>query len=82
MRFNFCNRIFLFSAKNYELDRSQLELHEILGEGQFGDVHRGTVRNKEGFLIPVAVKTCKGDADLATTDKFLEEACKFFRAVE
>lgn len=60
------------------MDRNQIELHEILGEGQFGDVHRGTVRNKEGFLIPVAVKTCKGDADAATTDKFLEEACKYF----
>lgn len=71
----FC-KVHLLSAKNYELDRNQIELHEILGEGQFGDVHRGTVQNKDGHLIPVAVKTCKGDADLATTDKFLEEACK------
>ncbi|XP_074035838.1 protein tyrosine kinase 2 Fak isoform X3 [Leptinotarsa decemlineata] len=62
------------AAKNYELVRDQIELHEILGEGQFGDVHRGAVRTKDGVLIPVAVKTCKGDADLATTEKFLEEA--------
>ncbi|VEN35227.1 unnamed protein product [Callosobruchus maculatus] len=62
------------AAKNYELVRSQIELHEILGEGQFGDVHNGTVRTKDNVLIPVAVKTCKGDADLATTEKFLEEA--------
>ncbi|KAJ8925398.1 hypothetical protein NQ315_009230 [Exocentrus adspersus] len=62
------------AVKNYSLDRSQIELHEILGEGQFGDVHRGTVQSKDGTLIPVAVKTCKGDADLATTEKFLEEA--------
>nr|CAH7751181.1 unnamed protein product [Callosobruchus chinensis] len=62
------------AAKNYELVRSQIELHEILGEGQFGDVHKGTVRTKDNVLIPVAVKTCKGDADLATTEKFLEEA--------
>ncbi|XP_018568543.1 focal adhesion kinase 1 isoform X2 [Anoplophora glabripennis] len=62
------------AAKNYSLDRNQIELHEILGEGQFGDVHMGTVRCKDGTLIPVAVKTCKGDADLATTEKFLEEA--------
>ncbi|KAG5900576.1 hypothetical protein JTB14_022881 [Gonioctena quinquepunctata] len=62
------------AAKNYELVRTQIELHEILGEGQFGDVHRGTVRTKDSVLIPVAVKTCKGDADLATTEKFLEEA--------
>lgn len=64
-------------VKNYSLDREQIELHEILGEGQFGDVHKGMVRCKDGTLIPVAVKTCKGDADLATTEKFLEEACKY-----
>lgn len=65
-----------FSAKNYELDRSRIELGEILGEGQFGDVHNGTFVGKDGNLVPVAVKTCKGDADLATTEKFLEEACE------
>ncbi|CAH1111206.1 unnamed protein product [Psylliodes chrysocephalus] len=62
------------AVKNYELNRNQIELQEILGEGQFGDVHKGIVKTKENLLIPVAVKTCKGDADLATTEKFLEEA--------
>lgn len=66
-----------FVVKNYELVRNQIELHEILGEGQFGDVHKGSVRTKDGSLIPVAVKTCKGDADPDTTNKFLEEACKY-----
>lgn len=65
------------SAKNYDLVRSQIELGEILGEGQFGDVHKGTFVGKDGKLIPVAVKTCKREADLSTTEKFLEEACKF-----
>lgn len=69
----------VFSAKNYELVRSQIELHEILGEGQFGDVHKGSFRTKDGSLIPVAVKTCKGDANPATTVKFLEEACKYLK---
>lgn len=50
---------------------------EILGEGQFGDVHKGTLKLKDGSSIPVAVKTCKGDADLATMEKFLEEACEY-----
>lgn len=27
-------------------------------------------------IIHVAVKTCKADADLVTSEKFLEEACK------
>ncbi|XP_076260317.1 protein tyrosine kinase 2 Fak isoform X10 [Rhynchophorus ferrugineus] len=61
------------TVKNYELDRNQIELGDILGEGQFGDVHKGIVKTKD-TSIPVAVKTCKGDADLATTEKFLEEA--------
>ncbi|CAG9860435.1 unnamed protein product [Phyllotreta striolata] len=62
------------AVKNYELNRNQIELQEILGEGQFGDVHKGIVKTKDNLLIPVAVKTCKGDADAATTEKFLEEA--------
>lgn len=34
--------------------------------------------NNEGKLgiIHVAVKTCKADADMTTSEKFLEEACK------
>ena len=31
-------------ARDYELDRSRVELHEIIGEGQFGDVHKGLYR--------------------------------------
>ncbi len=49
---------------------------EIIGQGQFGDVHQGIYHNKDTEKIPVAVKTCKLDADSATTDRFLEEACK------
>lgn len=66
------------ATRDYELVRNQIELGDILGEGQFGDVHKGTYRTRDSNLIPVAVKTCKADADLATTEKFLEEACKSF----
>ncbi|BES99814.1 focal adhesion kinase [Nesidiocoris tenuis] len=61
------------ATKDYELSRSQIELGEIIGEGQFGDVHRGTCtigRNK----IQVAIKTCKPASDMAITEVFLEEA--------
>lgn len=57
-----------------------MDLGEIIGEGQFGDVHKGTCRvrgGSDGSTIPVAVKTCKADADMATAEKFLEEACKY-----
>lgn len=96
------------AARNYELDRSQISLMEIIGVGQFGDVHIGTCRIKKNAtplkpnrkpadaneidalsyenqdenksVLHVAVKTCKGDADLATAEKFLEEACKSLRS--
>lgn len=77
--------LIFFSDRDYELARSQLELHEIIGEGQFGDVHAGVCKLKQNSktgvkerAIPVAVKTCKTDADLAMAEKFLEEACKLF----
>lgn len=76
------------TARNYELQRSQIQLNEIIGIGQFGDVYVGTCQimrsaNKKDpsmreDIIPVAVKTCKTDADLKTSEKFLEEACKDF----
>ncbi|XP_066151592.1 focal adhesion kinase 1 isoform X2 [Euwallacea fornicatus] len=62
------------AVRDYELNRGHIELGIILGKGQFGDVHKGTVTTKEGNVLPVAIKTCKSDADASTTDKFLEEA--------
>lgn len=74
------------TARNYELQRGQIQLNEIIGVGQFGDVYVGTCHimrsaNKKDpsvreDVVPVAVKTCKVDADLKTSEKFLEEACK------
>lgn len=109
------------AARNYELDRLQIQLNEIIGVGQFGDVHIGTCRIKQNNtksttasggsgsdskknnsslgngsvsttaqptngdnnndngktgMIHVAVKTCKADADMTTSEKFLEEACR------
>lgn len=93
------------AARNYELDRSQVILNDIIGVGQFGDVHIGVCRllqtsivnqlnpdnssqktdidtstneiETEKNTIHVAVKTCKADVDLITSEKFLEEACKY-----
>ncbi|XP_055599667.1 uncharacterized protein LOC129748903 isoform X2 [Uranotaenia lowii] len=98
------------AARNYELNRNQITLNEIIGVGQFGDVHIGSCRlsskstlvnklnqsltsefddlslsgdnnnggdqqqQQKSGVIQVAVKTCKADADLATSEKFLEEA--------
>ncbi|CRK93832.1 CLUMA_CG007359, isoform A [Clunio marinus] len=73
------------TARNYELHRGQIVLSEIIGIGQFGDVYIGTCRiirsasKKDQSavredIVAVAVKTCKADADLKTSEKFLEEA--------
>lgn len=79
------------TARNYELHRSQIVLSEIIGVGQFGDVNLGTCRLMRSAskkdqttntvreeIVAVAIKTCKADADLKTSEKFLEEACKFY----
>ncbi len=65
-------------TRDFELDRSRVDLVEIIGEGQFGDVYRGIYSpNSPGLEpVPVAVKTCKIDQDGSMADKFLEEACK------
>jgi focal adhesion kinase 1 len=73
------------TVRNYELHRGQIVLNEIIGIGQFGDVYIGTCRilksaskkdpsNIREDVVPVAIKTCKSDVDLKTSEKFLEEA--------
>ncbi|KAL6447379.1 hypothetical protein ACFW04_001532 [Cataglyphis niger] len=62
------------ATRDYEIVRNQVELGEIIGEGQFGNVHKGSYKGRDGQTIAVAVKTCKVDADHATSEKFLEEA--------
>ena len=63
----------LFAGRDYELDRSLLTVEGIVGEGQFGDVHRGTYRAKDQ-VTDVAIKTCKVEAEPEFAEKFLEEA--------
>ncbi|XP_018372862.1 PREDICTED: focal adhesion kinase 1 isoform X1 [Trachymyrmex cornetzi] len=62
------------ATRDYEIVRNQVELGEIIGEGQFGNVHKGSYKGRDDQTVAVAVKTCKVDADLATAEKFLEEA--------
>ena len=63
-------------AKDYELQRKDIHLEAIIGEGQFGDVYKGTFKPNVGQQIPVAIKTCKIESE---GEKFLEEACKFHK---
>ncbi|KAG8171561.1 hypothetical protein JTE90_022558, partial [Oedothorax gibbosus] len=54
--------------------RTDVILGEIIGEGQFGDVHKGTCIAKDGQTQAVAVKTCKIESEDSVGEKFLEEA--------
>lgn len=71
--------MFLRSGRDYELSREKIELGEIIGQGQFGDVHKGVYKLRPDNSVPVAIKTCKVDADLATAERFLEEACEYIK---
>ncbi|CAD5111829.1 DgyrCDS1098 [Dimorphilus gyrociliatus] len=60
--------------KDYEIDRNKIKLGDILGEGQFADVYKGTFSDSPDRNLPVAVKTCKLDTTGEKSEKFLEEA--------
>ncbi|XP_042881295.1 uncharacterized protein LOC122258969 isoform X2 [Penaeus japonicus] len=62
------------ATKDYELERSSIDVGEIIGEGQFGDVHTGMYRARDGSNVPVAIKTCKVESEGTMAEKFLEEA--------
>ena len=66
-------------ARDYEIDRLKVELQNVIGEGQFGDVHKGIYKPSPGVeTIQIAVKTCKIDGDTSMAEKFLEEACNIY----
>ena len=71
-----CNGWVPISGRDYEISRELINLEDILGEGQFGDVHKGSFTDKDGERVSVAVKTCKVDSEDSRAEKFLEEACK------
>ncbi|XP_071837468.1 focal adhesion kinase 1-like isoform X4 [Apostichopus japonicus] len=62
------------ATKDYEIAREEVSLIEIIGEGQFGDVHKGIFKDMEGNDTEVAIKTCKVESTETVGEKFLEEA--------
>ncbi|KAM4875691.1 tyrosine-protein kinase Fer isoform 4-T21 [Thomomys bottae] len=56
--------------KKWTLNHEDVTLGELLGKGNFGEVYRGTLKDKTS----VAVKTCKEDLPQELKIKFLQEA--------
>ncbi|XP_069043210.1 tyrosine-protein kinase Fer isoform X1 [Lepisosteus oculatus] len=56
--------------KKWILNHEDVILAELLGKGNFGEVFKGTLKDK----TPVAVKTCKEDLPQELKIKFLSEA--------
>ncbi|XP_070781758.1 protein tyrosine kinase 2 beta, b isoform X3 [Enoplosus armatus] len=61
------------SAVKYGIDRSDIVLGRILGEGFFGEVYDGFYKKANGERVNVAVKTCK-DCSPDVMEKFMSEA--------
>ncbi|XP_028998576.1 protein-tyrosine kinase 2-beta-like isoform X2 [Betta splendens] len=55
------------------ISRDDLDVGQILGEGFFGEVHKGVYKSPTGERVNVAIKTCK-DCSADVKEKFLSEA--------
>uniref|UniRef100_A0A8C9WQW4 Tyrosine-protein kinase n=1 Tax=Scleropages formosus TaxID=113540 RepID=A0A8C9WQW4_SCLFO len=62
--------VLLNPDKKWILNHEDVILAELLGKGNFGEVYKGTLKDK----TPVAVKTCKEDLPQELKIKFLSEA--------
>lgn len=61
------------SVVKYGIDRHDIVLGRILGEGFFGEVYDGVYKQANGNRVNVAVKTCK-DCSPDVMEKFMSEA--------
>ncbi|XP_076804067.1 focal adhesion kinase 1-like isoform X3 [Clavelina lepadiformis] len=61
---------------DYEITRDHIRVVTTIGEGQFGDVHKGMYLGRDNIETTVAIKTCKfqGQDGKGAADRLLEEA--------
>uniref|UniRef100_A0A673W2F4 non-specific protein-tyrosine kinase n=1 Tax=Salmo trutta TaxID=8032 RepID=A0A673W2F4_SALTR len=65
--------VYLVPVVKYGIDRDDIVLGRILGEGFFGEVYEGMYKKSNGERLSVAVKTCK-DCSPDIMEKFMSEA--------
>ncbi|KAE9555484.1 hypothetical protein FO519_001339 [Halicephalobus sp. NKZ332] len=66
----------MVSEADLQLDRNSIRLEELIGDGLFGNVYRGSLVDNGIKRHPVAVKVCRNDEgyqDLQTSNKYLLE---------
>lgn len=72
-----------YIGDKWEVERTQVALNEIIGEGEFGRVYKGTAKDLLGIpgIITVAVKTLKKDANAVELHALLSE-CQLLQHVQ
>ena len=67
---------FIPSSRLLNISRDNIELHEVIGEGHFGTVHKATIKDLESGAMPrvVAAKTLKLGTSGEGVKEFLQEA--------
>lgn len=61
----------LYKIDEWQMDRDDLEVGTLLGQGSFGTVYYGRIKSKN---LPCAIKTVKEESTQELVTKFLEEA--------
>ena len=64
------------AASQIVIDPTSVTKEGLLGEGAFGEVHRGKL-TRHGIVIDVAIKSIKGNATAELRQKFIDEARLF-----
>ncbi|VDN51143.1 unnamed protein product [Dracunculus medinensis] len=73
--YNFLNGLLqTIPGQEMRINRSNVILEQLLGDGQFGNVYRGSYTKNDGSILSVAVKVCKIDSEPSEMQGFLEEA--------
>uniref|UniRef100_A0AAF5DCX9 Protein kinase domain-containing protein n=1 Tax=Strongyloides stercoralis TaxID=6248 RepID=A0AAF5DCX9_STRER len=60
--------------EDLKIDRKKILLEELLGEGHFGNVYRGSFTDAYKNIHNVAIKVCKSNTEQKEIDNFVKEA--------